>query len=62
MLDQQKNKDGSVKSSEYSGTSQSGKKAGEQVMIDPQTAKQAISSGQKAKEDREARKKAKQGK
>lgn len=53
---------GSIKSSEYSGTSQSGKKAGEQVMIDPNKAKQAISSGDQVKKDRDARKKAKEGK
>lgn len=60
MPDQKKG--GSVKSSEYSGTSQSGKKAGEQVMIDPNKAKQVISSGDQVKRDREARKKAKEGK
>jgi hypothetical protein len=58
----QNDKGSSVKSSEYSGTSQSGKKAGEQVMIDPNKAKQAISSGDQVKRDRDARKKAKEGK
>jgi hypothetical protein len=48
---------GSVKSSEYSGKSDSGKKAGEQVLIDPNKAKQAISSGDNVKRDREERKK-----
>lgn len=54
----QSEKEGSVKSSEYSGTSKSGAKAGEQVMIDPNKAKQVISSGDHTKKDREARRKA----
>lgn len=55
----QSEKESSIKSSEYSGTSQSSKKAQEEVMIDPHEAAQAVSSGSQAKKDREARKKAK---
>lgn len=46
---------GSVKSSEYSGTSQSGKTADKHVVIDPHKAKSAITSGERAKVDREKR-------
>jgi hypothetical protein len=53
---------GSIKSSEYSGKSDSGKKAGEQVLIDPNKAKQAISSGDNVKKDREERRKKKESK
>ena len=49
----------SVKSSEYSGTSQSAKTAKEECMIGPE---QAVSAGKIAQQKREARKKAKDGK
>jgi hypothetical protein len=61
-LPDQIDKRGSVTSSEYSGTSSSGKKAEEQVVIDPNKAKQAISSGDHVKRARDARRKAKEGK
>lgn len=49
-------KDGSVKSSEYSGTEESVKEA---VAIDPYKARQALSSGEHTKQDRIRRKTAK---
>lgn len=49
----------SVSSSQYSGTDKAGETAKEVVMIDPNKAKQAISSGDSTKRDREARKQAK---
>lgn len=52
----QDKKSGSVKSSEYSGTSNSAGKAKEQVVIDPRKAQQAISSGTSAQDDRRKRK------
>lgn len=61
MSDSQ-NKSGSVKSSEYSGTSDSVKTANEQIHISPKDAELAVSSGNHTKRDREVRKEAREGK
>lgn len=51
---------GSIRSSEYSGTSKSVMKAEKELMIDPKKAELAISSGKRTQEDRKLRKEARE--
>jgi len=55
-MSEQGEKSGSVKSSEYSGTSESAGKAKEQVVINPRKAEQAVSSGKNTQKDWQNRK------